>query len=340
MEPLIASPEPTALTTLPGVGYRPRDREQAIELTLELLATGRVRGIPPAHRPAELEQRIGPPGDEGILGFSGNLLRDWGLLEAYYEREHRDALWHGTLLMGQLHRMPKPLKWRPIAHELRRLGYEIVPVPQPGLEDQYFRVAESQSQAIVNGRDTGRRWPRGHLAKISAADWLPLGESFDRRAFHAVHRGVYASVAKQAPPRRKPGADWFRMAHAAVHTVAAEHPSHTGRASAFHDWLLAEEPPVPPAEHALTLARCAAGTPLGEHSADELIRGCLAVLPLTREAARALPTAWREIAPADVHRVKLTRALLQAANGLRARATEPGLLTELSAWDDLLPGLG
>ncbi|BCJ48260.1 hypothetical protein GCM10010168_26200 [Actinoplanes ianthinogenes] len=321
------------------MGYRPRDRAQATELTLELLATGRVRGVAPGHRPAELEQRIGPPGDEGILDFSGNLLRDWGLLEAYYEREHRGAPWHGTLLMGQLHRMPKPLKWRPIAHELRRLGYQIVPEPQPGLEDRYFRVAESGSQAVVNGRDTGRRWPRGHLAKISAADWLALGGPFDRAAFHAVHRSVYAAVVNQATRRSKPGAEWFRMAHAAVHTVAGEHPSYADEAAAFHDWLLGQEAPVPEIELALMVARCAADTPLGRPSPDRLIRRCLAVLPLTREAARALPTAWRELTPADVRRSKLTRALLAAANQLATPDIPAGLRAELSGWADVLPRL-
>src|SRR3954469_2631206 len=130
------------------MGYRPRDRERAVELALELLATGRIRGVSPDHQPDELERLLGRPFSEGILTFSGSLLRDWGLLEAYYEREHEGAPWRGTLLMGQLHRMPKPLKWKIIARELRKLGYQVVPAPQPTLEDHCFHVVESGSEAV------------------------------------------------------------------------------------------------------------------------------------------------------------------------------------------------
>jgi hypothetical protein len=339
------------------MGYRPRDREQAIELTLELLATGRVRGVSPDHRPAELERLLGPGFGEGILTFSGNLLRDWGLLEAYYEREHEESPWRGTLLMGQLHRMPKPLKWRLIAGELRRLGYEVRPVPQPTLDDHYFRIRESGSEAIVNGQDGGRWWRRGHIAKISAADWLVPELPPAAYQPKAVHRTVYAATAQPerswagwlAKQQPEPHPTWFWWAHAAVHTVVREHPERSQIAAALHDWLLgrAEAAEVwPETDQVLMRARCAAGVPFGPLPAragsaapDAVIGRCLATLPLTREAAQSLPTAWRQLAPADVRRGKVTRALLQAANQLRDRATAPDLLAELAAWDDVLPRL-
>jgi hypothetical protein len=337
------------------MGYRPRDRELAIELALELLATGRVRGVPPDHQPAELERLLGRPFREGILNFSGNLLRDWGLLEAYYEREHEAAPWRGALLMSQLHRMRKPLKWKVIARELRRLGYEVTPVAQPTLEDHYFRVCESGALAVVNGEGTVPGWPRGHIAKISSSDWLPLGPPPATYEFNAVHRAIYAATAEPerswagwlATQQPKLHPEWFRLAHAAVHAVVREHPERIHDATALHDWLLGQAEAAhvwSDTEQVLLSARCAGGTafdPLparpGTPSPDAIIGRCLEVLPLTRESAQSLPTTWRKLTPPDVQRSKLTRALLQAANQLRDKATAQDLIAELAAWDDVLP---
>lgn len=335
------------------MGYRPRDRESAVEFALELLATGRVRGVATDHQPAELERLIGPPVGEGIAGFSGNLVRDWGLLEAYYEREDEDTPWRAALLMGQMHRMPKPLKWRLIARELRTLGYEIEPEPQPTLEDHYFRVAQSGSEVVVNGGDAVRRWPRGHIAKISAPDWLALWPRPRTYEVNAVHRSIYRAVgtperswaellAGQHPGTR---AEWFRLAHGAAHTVVAEHPERAPEAAGLHDWLLGQAQAAsvwPDTDQALLAARCASGTfgalPArpGAPSPDVIIGRCLAVLPLTRESAQLLSATWRELVPSDVQRSKLTRALLQGANRLRGQAGAQHVLAELAAWDDVL----
>jgi hypothetical protein len=337
--------------------FRPRDRDRAIELTLELLATGRVAGIPPGHRPDELERALGRPSDEGFATFSGNLVRDWGLLEAYYERADDDAPWRGTLLVGKLHRMPKPLKWTLIARELRNLGYQVARVPQPTLEDRFYRVAGSGSRAIVNGEDNGRHWRLGHLSKISATDWLPLGPDIQTYNFNAVHRAVYRAVGLPerswagwlAEHQPEPHPEWFLLAHAAVHTVVGEHPERTEPATALHDWLFgqAESARVWSAPvHALLSAQCAGNVEFmrlparpGVPSPDELIGRCLAALPVTREWASALPTVWRQLAPEDVRRSKVTRALLQAANRLSDHATAPDRKAELAAWDEVLPRL-
>ncbi|MCA2215994.1 hypothetical protein [Jidongwangia harbinensis] len=335
------------------MSYRPRDRGRAIELTLELLATGRVAGVPADHRPDELERVLGRPTDEGIATFSGNLVRDWGLLEAYYERADDHAPWHGTLLMGQLHRMPKPLRWTLVARELRKLGYRVTRVPQPTLEDHFYRVDASGSRAVVNGEDTGRNWRRGHLAKISASDWLPLGPDIGTHDFNAVHRAVYQAVVRPerfwagwlAAHQPEPDPEWFLLAHSAVHMVVGEHPERTEPAVALHDWLVgqAESARVWSAPvHALLSAQCAGNAVLfplparpGRPPSDVLIDRCLAALPGTREWARALPTDWRQLAPEDVRRSRLTRALLKAANRLRDHATAPHQTAELAAWDEV-----
>jgi hypothetical protein len=339
------------------VAYGLRDREQAIELALELLATGRVRGICPDHEPPALERLLGPPSGEGILTFSGNLLRDWNVLEAYYERTHDDAPWRGILLMGQLHRMRKPLKWKLIAGQLRRLGYHIVPVPRPPLTDRYFHVVESGSEAVVNGDDAGHTLPRGHLAKISAPEWLPMTPPVRRYQFNAVHRAVFPATGQPerswpqwlASHQPEPDPEFLRLAHAAVHTVAREHPERAYAAAGLHDWVLARAEAAhvwSNAEQALLTARCAAGAPFhplparpGSPSSDLIIGRCLGALPFTRESAPSRPADWRDIAPPEVHRAKLTRALLRAADRVVDQATDRHLIGELAAWNDLLPRL-
>ena len=338
------------------MGYRPRDRELAIELTLELLTTGRVRGISLGHSPEDLERLLGPPtGGEGILEFSGNLLRDWGLLEAYYEREHPAAPWRGTLFMGQLHRMPKPLKWKLIARELRSLGYEITPEPRPTLDDHYFRVYESGSGAVVFGVGNAPDRMRGHIAKISSTGLLWLRRPSNASTVHAVHRTVYAAVTggekswdRWRRQHAEPDPEWFQLAHRAAHTVADEHPERIRHATMFHDWLLREADAAQvwsDVERALLYAYCVAGDALsrplptrpGVPSADRIISDCLALLPLNRESAQSIPADWRKITPSDVRRCKLTRTLVLAAEPFRDSATAPDLIAELTAWNDVLP---
>ncbi|MFI5844760.1 hypothetical protein ACIA8K_34180 [Catenuloplanes sp. NPDC051500] len=337
--------------------YRPRDRELAIELSLELLATGRVRGIPLGHSPEDLERLLGPPACEGILEFSGNLLRDWGLLEAYYEREYPAATWRGTLFMGQLHRMPKPLKWKLIARELRNLGYEVMPEAMPTLDDNYFRVYESGAGAVVFGTGNAPDRMRGHIAKISSAERLSMGRPSDAFSFNAIHRTVHAAVTgpendwnRWLGRQARPHAEWYELAHGAIHLVVDEHPERIHQATTFHDWLLSQADAAQVwsgVERALLYARCVAGDasrePLparpGVPSADQIIGGCLALLPLSRESARSLPTDWRTIEPSDVRRCRVTRTLVLAANALRDRATAPNLIAELTAWHDVLPDI-
>ncbi|MGC4814801.1 hypothetical protein ACLQ29_30085 [Micromonospora sp. DT228] len=219
--------------------------------------------------------------------------------------------------------------------------------------DDYFLVCESGAGAVVNGEDTG--WPRGHIAKISSSDWLPLWSPSPRYEFNAVHREVYAVIAEPerswtawlAAQQPEPRAQWFRVAHAAIHTVVREHPERAPQATALHDWLLSQAEAISvwsDVEQALLSARCAGGRTFdalparpGPPSPDAMIGRCLDVLPLTREAARSLPINWRELRPADVQRSKLTRALLQAANQLREKATTQELVAELATWDDVLP---
>ena len=150
-------------------------------------------------------------------------------------------------------------------------------------------------------------------------------------------------AAAETPPGVVPAGPCGR------HTVVGEHPERIHDATALHDWLLGQAEAAhvwSDTELVLLYARCAGDTSFdslparqGVPSPDALIGRCLGVLPLTRESAQSLPTTWRELTPADVQRSKLTRAVLQAANRLRDKATAQELIAELTAWDDVLPKL-
>jgi hypothetical protein len=324
------------------VVYRERDRVSAIELALELMAVGHVRGVRADHDPAELDAVLGAPAGQWVPPDSDRtMLRDFGLLEAYCQRGSADEPWRNTGFVAQLWRMTKPLKWRVLGAELRRLGYEVVHRPQPGLGTDYYEVAESGSSAAVF-RDHPRL--RGHIGKVSAGDGPPM--PFETINFNAVHRTVYAAITRPASSwpgwlaeQDDPDPAWFRTASSAAQVVLREHPDRAAACVAFQVWLLdraAATKAWPADEWAYRQAVFAAdhrdlpGVP----TPDAVAGQCLAALPMDRDRATRLLTDWREIAPADVRAAKMTRALLTLARV--ATPQNPGTVAEIARWEPAL----
>jgi hypothetical protein len=326
------------------VRYRERDRAAAIELALELLATGRVRGVSPDHDPARLEAAIGSPDSERILDTGLALIRDYGLLEAHYSRASPQAPWRGDRFMAGLRWLKKPLKWKILGPELRRLGYDVIRRPRPDLGADYYEVTESSSTAsIFKGNESSRLW--GHLYSVHSTAEPQMPESTPD--FNAVHRTVYAATGQDSSSwpgwlAQHGGADpdRLRTAERTVYVVLREHPSRAVEGVAFHAYLLDQAAAVWPAdEWAYRFARFAAehrdlpGVP----TADTVASHCLAALPMDRPAAARLPTDWRVIAPTDVRASKMTHALLRYARD--AAPQETATIAELIRWDEVLTRL-
>jgi hypothetical protein len=302
--------------------YRERDRAGAVELALEMLATGRVRGVAPDHDPADLDAAIGPPASEWTLETGLTLVRDFGLLAVHCSRTSPRAPWRGELFVGRLRWMKKPLKWKVLAPELRRLGYDVTP----------YEVRESGATALIVD---------GHIYSVSsvAAPRMPA----DVKDFNRVHRTVYAATGRP----RSTWSGWLaehrdrlRTAELTVFEVLREHPSRAAEGVAFHAFLLDEAAGVWPAdEWAFRFARFAVkhrdlpGVP----TPDTVAARCLAALPMDRAAAARLPTDWRAWAPADVRASKMTRALLRYARDAAPQA--PATLAELTRWNPFLTRL-
>jgi hypothetical protein len=326
------------------VRYRERDREAAIELALELLATGRVRGVPPDHDPARLKAAIGSPDSERTLDAGFAIVRDFGLLETHYSRASPQLPWRGHLFMGQLRLLKKPLKWKVLGPELRRLGYDVIRRPGPDLGADYYEVTESSSTALIfKGNASSRLW--GHIYSVSsAAEPRMPANTHD---FNAVHRTVYAATGQDSSSwpgwlaqHGGPDPNQLRTAERAVYVVLREHPSRAVEGVAFHAYLLDQAAPIWPAdEWAYRFARFAAehrdlpGVP----TADTVASRCLAALPMDRSAAARLPTDWRAIAPADVRASKMTRALLRYA--CDGAPHETATIAELTLWEKVLTRL-
>ncbi|MEV6844874.1 hypothetical protein [Actinoplanes sp. NPDC051411] len=329
------------------MAYRERDRAAAIALALELMATGRVRGVQPDHDPAELDAILGPPtGQWAPPDTDLALIRYFGLLEVHCSRPSRQAPWRADFFSAQLWRMNKPLKWTVPGPELRRHGYEVIRREEPKLRADYYEVAESGSSAVVfRDRDLPRRW--GHIAKISATNAAPVPTGTPD--FNAVHRAVYAAIGR---PRSTwadwltdqggPNPGWLRTAERTVYVVLRENASRAAEGVAFHAWLLdqaAAGRAWPADELAYRRAEFAAGhrdLP-GVPEPETVAEQCLAALPMDRDAAARLPSDWRKIAPADVRASKMTRALLRCARAAEPRS--PATLAELTRWQPLLPHL-
>jgi hypothetical protein len=306
--------------------YRERDRAGAIELALELLATGRVRGVSADHDPAELTALFGEP--DYVTDTDWTQTRHYGLLEEYCSRPSPEVPFRSDFFMAQLRWLKKPLKWKVLGPELRRLGYHVVLRLRPDLGADYWTVAESGSSASIFRR---------HVYKVSTTSQPPYPVGMGD--FNAVHRTVYAAIARpgSAWPDRLADPDWLRTAERTVFTVVSEHPSRAAEAVAVHAFLLDRAAKVWPAdEWAYRRAVFAAehrdlpGVP----TPDAVAASCLAALPMDRAAAARLPSDWRAIAPADVYASKVTHALLRCARD--AGPQEPVITAELHRWAPLL----
>jgi hypothetical protein len=334
------------------VSYALHDRAAAIELALELLATGRVRGVPGDHAPAELDAVLGPPTSEWEPPDTDlTLVRHFGLLVAYCHRPTPRAPWRNDLFVAELRWLTKPVRWPVLGRELRGLGYDIGYEPRPDLGADYYTVTESGSSASVFKDSAALRGRRNRLWSrvyhVSAADGPPHRAGTDD--FNAVHRTVYKAIG--GPASSWP--DWLdqqggpdparlRTAAGAVEVVLREHPSRAAEAVAFHAWLMAQAAGAgawPADEWAYRLAGFAAAHRdlAGVPAPDTVAAHCLAALPMDRDAAGRLPSGWREIAPADVRASKMTRALLRCARA--AGPQDAATVAELDRWQPLLPKL-
>lgn len=299
-------------------------RDEAIEVCLEALATGRVHGISPNHDPDVLA--MNSAFSQNGLGSHG-MVRDWGLFEAHFTGPPMRC----QFFVVQAHRMRKPPKWNRLRRALD--GFDLVPGDFSVPGSAYHRVAVSDSEVCVD-EETGR------VMKISvpAAPPLPRPGPAPKSLWREVRSAASGPRDSWAGwLGRRPAGEW--MLHlAAMHNLRRQVPRQRATWTAFGLWLLDQVRDTCPAdEWAWRWARFVLDEP-GTVPAGEVVRTCLAALPMSRDEAAALPRDWRARTPSEIRRSRMTLALLRCAeeDAPPAPAPPPGL----TLWKPLLRTVG
>lgn len=297
-------------------------RPEAIEVCLEAAATGRIHGISPNHDPDLLawnssftQNGLGPHA----------MVRDWGLFEAHFVGRRCE------FFIIQAHRMKKPPKWRPFQKRIAAYGLAPGSYQVPGSE--YHRVVASDAQICVD-TDSGR------IMKISLPATPPLpwpDAPFPRDLPRKVRAlAVGPRSAWDGWLDRQPVEQWV-WALATLFNLHRDEPARRPAWAAFGLWMLDRARAVWPAdEWAWHFSRFAFDHP-GAVPAGTVAPICLAALPLSREAAAALPRDWRARTPDEIRQSRMTLALLRNA---ALDVPPPTPLPESAAWRPLERGLG
>ncbi|GAB2955655.1 hypothetical protein GCM10027280_50220 [Micromonospora polyrhachis] len=138
-------------------------------------------------------------------------------------------------------------------------------------------------------------------------------------------------------------ANWWLHLYGHVDVRIHEQPRRRPQWVVLRLWLLdraATVGPFRPHEHAEARARFvgdlfARGIAKGLDgvlpTADELVRSCLAAIPITIAEVTSIDD-WRHESLDTIRRLRLAKNLINAAQGHRVRVTHPGTLADLDQW--------
>ncbi|GHJ49935.1 hypothetical protein Cs7R123_72770 [Catellatospora sp. TT07R-123] len=332
-----------------------------IDWYVDILGTGCVAAVAPdddfADVTAALAARYGA--DPGENEDEYGLLRDYGLVEAYWQRPSRRAPWRGTGFMVQTHRLDCPPDTAPppfaaIEAAVRALGVELTAVPRRHEDGCADLVAPNGVNLLVQREPQEDAQPVGTVVKIhvpphrAARTTLgPLPEA----DWQALRQSTKALAAEGDPDRRRwldrhaqDDPAWWDRRLWGVESAWLSGALAPGAAAELAYWLLdrADERTVfPHADAVLRRARLAADL-ISHHFGEQVVdpavvadtaRRCVEVLPLTPVQAAALPASWRDRTPSQRADARLARVLL----GLAAELA-PGA-AHLDQWTVLRSGL-
>ncbi len=320
--------------------------DEVTEVCLEALATGCIEGVPLEADPEDLALRLGYP-DRAVAGADASvdpygrvfeqryfarglaMTRDWGLVTAFYGRDHVYTPWSCEAVTIRAYLLDEPPEWSFVVAELRRHGYEPVFTPDgvPGM-DGYTVTVSAVSAKVPTSEGWGTAPGKLNVVTIDRVatptpgkdQWGPLRS--EMRALGKAGTSAWAAWLAQ----RQATADDYAAVFTALSVLLNDQPARADEWTALRLWFLArarEANVFRPEECTYHWARFGSAPPA------EVSRACLAALPMTLDEARSMPESWRDIAPDDARRARMTRALLRLAADA---APDAAATLELHRW--------
>jgi hypothetical protein len=326
-------------------------QDEVAEACLEMLATGRVLGVPIEADPEDLATRIGHPSQVGpeyhdLVGIGRPfeqeyyaeglaMNRDWYLYKLYYSREHPHGRWRCWAASVRCQNLKvKAPRWEEIKDELTRYGYQPVPAPDGNDDLDRYQVMASAARVRVGSEDVTFVEP-GRIYDVDMDGWPTPWTPPDRRG---TIRNAMRALGKAGPGRwpgwlaeRPQTPEEYAAVLSALQHLHVDQPARDDEWTELGLWFLDQARAAavfPAGEWTYRWAQFVNGRP-GLAPPAEVSRACLAALPMTIEQALAMPAGWRETPPDDARRARMTRGLLRTAADAAPDAAETA---ELERW--------
>ncbi|GAA2404603.1 hypothetical protein GCM10010420_35180 [Streptomyces glaucosporus] len=330
-----------------GVPYGPAS--PGVAFFAEVVVTGTVRGAHADCSPEEVAELLG--GDAVEVRDERQLTLGYDLAEFFWQRHGRGEPWQGTHFTVQAHRLHTPLHIDELRAALDRQGLPLADLGPDGLGCRRFERADSRV-VVTADEETGRvlaiSAPGGPGAAAGGAgDSARSAKQALRHLLHASEEERRRWVRRRRPADGTAPNWWLHLCHQCEIQVR-------DRAGARAEWarLLVrlirhgeETGDFDRAETACRLARKAtelrvrglADEVAGAlPSADDLVRECLAAMPVPREDVPTRDTV--EFARENLGAMRISRQarnLVAAALPHLERVRDPGLRAELTAWAEI-----
>jgi len=343
------------------------------EFAADIVATGTVLGADTSHSPDQVTDVLGE--DYAENHRRGLMWRDWGLVEFFWQRNAVARPWRGTHFSVQLHRLAagvltvEPalsqrygafgscLLVTDLREALSDRGIDLVEIPAAGPGIQEYWQPASHVVVLV---DQNRETP-GTVVKISASlDGQAVAVRQRRGEARQLRQALDQLLIAQEPERlrwlarREPDepdrTNWWLHLLVLIEYRIEHDPQHEGWIR-LHRWAV-EQAYV---REALSRSETAIRTAyfvneqyerkdVNEHilallpSPEEVVRACLAALPISYEQAQEpIELSTKNIdALRDSRRAK---NLISAAAVHQGRLSDPQLSAQLRCWTDLRPNL-
>lgn len=344
-----------------------------LELAVDVVARGEVLGVDHTSGPERVARILGETSAENRARRS--MWRDHGRVDFFWERARGESVWRGTHFTVQLHRLAwggpelaaaplraeygplrAPLRFEALRSALADVGVDLVELPggDPG-SCEYWQP-ESAVQVLV--ADDGRGEVSALVSPLragSVAGRLADELVWEQRIGHLLGAGEARRRAWIA--RRRPegvgAVNWWLHLFLRIEAGFGSRAGARGEAVRLYLWAVRhaqETGAFSAAETVIRISslRCALRSEASAAdvadvadalpTAAQIVRSCLAAVPLTLAEART-PFRLRSADLDVLRRARRAKNLINAAAPHLRDLEDPSLAAELTRWMSAVPNL-
>ncbi|GAA0968288.1 hypothetical protein [Actinocorallia libanotica] len=338
-----------------------------LEFAIDVVVRGAVLGADHTSSPEDVDRILGAT--PAVNRSKGQMWRDHGLVDFFWERGPGRTTWRGTHFTVQLHRLrsagpevaavPIRERYGPLQASLRfadlqaaltDLGVDLAELPSTGEGYQEYWQPDSAVHILVaDGEVDHIIAPLRAEAVASMSRGFPIDRQRVRHLLQASEQQRLAWISRHQPSSQDAANWWLRLFLQIEHAI---HSRADQRLDAAHLYLWAirraqEQGAFSPEETAIRIAAFTSSlrsrgytSALTEvlPTADQVVRDCIDALPITLDQARTPCVLSAENLPA-MRTSRRAKNLINAAAHHLPDLHDQALIEQLRAWIAVKPDL-